>query len=406
MPLNRHPKTTLQMLFAYSGATLSVTLSIALSVLLFWSISENQYYSALFAGLALAFELAKFMALPEIARRKQRKDWTGALSATLLFITLATASILGSIGGLQSDTQRVQANIAQQEQKRVSLIEQRQLLLDEIAENQKAIDKYISLNRIKNFAQPLQEKNKKLRQQATELQDKISAVGVAHETPMTALLGAIATAVGEDKATVQVYVFILLAVLLDLVASFFIELIREENQFRASLKKKGSTPKLATLFDLMIKYYTEKLRVALSEKKAVAVKEEDGKGDTPPMPPTPNKTTKKSGTQEKPKTPKSPKLSIVAPKKSDTPVVEAKQQELQLPEDSNVVSFKRASALEKYQAVKKAVSKLEVGKGVYKRQMMKTFKLGQKTVDKHYRWLIRDGLVVQDADTKLFYRAA
>ncbi|MDE1465336.1 hypothetical protein [Spartinivicinus poritis] len=370
----RHPKTKLQLLFAYTGATLSVTLSIALSVLLFWSISENNYYSALFAGLALAFELAKFMALPEIARRKQRKDWAGALSATLLFITLATASILGSIGGLQSDTQRVQANIAQQEQKRVSLIEQRQLLLDEIAENQKAIDKYISLNRIKNFAQPLQEKNKALRQQASELQDKINTVGVAHETPMTALLGAIATAVSEDKATVQVYVFILLAVLLDLVASFFIELIREENQFKASLVKKPQTTKVA--------------------------KAEEG--DTPPKPR--KSRVKKSVTLEKPK-PTPPKLEIVKSEKSGTPAVEAKQQELQLPE-SNVVNIKRASALEKYQAVKKAVSKLPVGEGVYKRQMMKAFQLGQKTVDKHYRWLMRDGLVVQDADTKLFYRAA
>ncbi|MDE1466056.1 hypothetical protein [Spartinivicinus poritis] len=25
---------------------------------------------------------------------------------------------------------------------------------------------------------------------------------------------------------------------------------------------------------------------------------------------------------------------------------------------------------------------------------------------KYYRWLVRDGLVVQDAETKLFYRAA
>ncbi|MDE1466067.1 hypothetical protein [Spartinivicinus poritis] len=341
---------------------------------MFWSISENNYYSALFAGLALAFELAKFMALPEIARRKQRKDWAGALSATLLFITLATASILGSIGGLQSDTQRVQANIAQQEQKRVSLIEQRQLLLDEIAENQKAIDKYISLNRIKNFAQPLQDKNKALRQQAAELQDKINTVGVAHETPMTALLGAIATAVGEDKATVQVYVFILLAVLLDLVASFFIELIREENQFKASLVKKPQITK-------------------------VAKKEE---GDTPPKPRKPK--VKKSVSLEKPK-PTPPKLEIVKSEKSGTPAVEAKQQELQLPE-SNVVNIKRASALEKYAVVKKAVSKMEVGEGVYKRQMMKAFQLGQKTVDKHYRWLMRDGLVVQDAETKLFYRAA
>ncbi|WP_163837006.1 YrzE family protein [Spartinivicinus ruber] len=368
---HRHPKTRLQLLFAYTGATLSVTLSIALSVLLFWSISENNYYSALFAGLALAFELAKFMALPEIARRKQRKDWMGALSATLLFVTLATASILGSIGGLQSDTQRVQANIAEQEQKRVSLIEQRQLLLDEIAENQKAIDKYIALNRIKNFAQPLQQKNKALRQQAADMQEQINTVGVAHETPMTALLGAIATAVGKDKATVQVYVFILLAVLLDLVASFFIELIREENQFKASLVK----------------------------KKPQATKMEEGV--TPPKPRKPK--PKKSVTLEKPK-PTPPKLTVVKPEKSDTPVVETTQ--LELPVESNVINIKRASALEKYAIVKEAVSKLDVGEGVYKRQMMKAFQLGQKTVDKHYRWLMRDGLVVQDTDTKLFYRAA
>ncbi|NYZ70385.1 hypothetical protein H0A36_30700, partial [Endozoicomonas sp. SM1973] len=125
-------------------------------------------------------------------------------------------------------------------------------------------------------------------------------------------------------------------------------------------------------------------------------------GGTPPKPRKPK--VKKSVTLEKPK-PTPPKLEIVKSEKSGTPAVEAKQQELQLPE-SNVVNIKRASALEKYKAVKKAVSNLPVGEGVYKRQMMKAFQLGQKTVDKHYRWLIRDGLVVQDTETKLFYRAA
>ncbi|WP_027709734.1 hypothetical protein, partial [Zooshikella ganghwensis] len=238
MPLVRHPKSELQLAPSYVGATLSVTLSVALSVLLFASISENYYYSLMFAGLAIAFELAKFVALPEIARRKQRKDWTGVMGATLLFVTLAAASILGSIGGLQSDTQRVQAAIQKSEQQRVALTEQRQLLLDEIAENQKAIDKYIALNRIKNFAQPLQQRNETLRAKAATIQDKISTLDVAQETPMTALLGAIATAVGEDKAVVQVYVFILLAVLLDLVASFFICLLREENDFRRDYQSK------------------------------------------------------------------------------------------------------------------------------------------------------------------------
>lgn len=354
----RHSKSTLQMYAAYGGASLSVSLSIALSVLLFWTISENLYYSVLFAGIAVVLELAKFMALPEIARRKQRQDWVGMLSTGLLFLILASASILGSIGGLQSDTQRVQASIMQQTQKREALIEQRQLLLNEIAENQQAIDRYIALNRIKHYAQPLQAKNQTLREQVTVLQHQIDAVGVAHETAMTALLGAIATALDEDKATVQVYVFILLAVLLDLVASFFIELIREENHFKASLIKVNQTVE----------------------------------GDTFP---SPCKPTKKSDTLVEKKTvPPLRKTELV---ESDTPALTV---------ESNVVSIKRVSALEKYAAVKQAVSTLGVGEGVYKRQMMKDFQLGQKTVDKHYRWLIRDGLVMQDDETKLFYRAA
>lgn len=345
----RHPKNKLQMLFAYSGASLSVTLSVALSVLLFWSISENIFYGVLFAGIALVLELCKFMALPEIAYRKQRKDWMGTLSATLLFLVLASASILGSIGGLQSDTHRVEAGIAQQQQKRVAMEEERRLLLDEVAENQQAIDKYIALSMIKNFAQPLQEKNRLLRQQAADVQAQINELSITHETAMTALLGAIATALGKDKAVVQVYVFVLLAALLDLVAGFFISLIREENQFKASL--------------------------ANADQKSESVTH-----------PEPNNT----GT----------KKSVTLPEEGCRAV------DSDLPTGSNVVSIKRASAVEKYAVVKQSVSRLKAGDGVYKRQTMKDFQIGQKTVDKHYRWLLRDGLIVQDDETKLFSRAA
>ncbi|MGI0120322.1 hypothetical protein [Zooshikella sp. RANM57] len=365
----RHPKSALQLTPSYMGATLSVTLSVALSVLLFASISENYYYSLMFAGLALSFELAKFVALPEIARRKSRGDWSGCISASVLFGVLAAASILGSIGGLQSDTQRVQASITKSEQQRVALTEQRQLLLDEIAENQKAIDKYIALNRIKNYAQPLQQRNEALRTKAATIQDKISTLSVVQETPMTALLGAIATAVGKDKDVVQVYVFILLAVLLDLVASFFICLLREENDFRRDYKSKQKVEEGDTTSNV-----EEKPTVALLESATP---------ESEKVPPTATPSLQvgcgdhceqeQGGHSHNPKA--------------------MKQQ--------NVVSIN-----DKYEALKKLVLEMNEGEGVSKRQMMKRFKLGTRTADRYYQLLLNESLIVQHNETKLFYRAA
>ncbi|MBU2714411.1 hypothetical protein, partial [Zooshikella harenae] len=353
------------------GATLSVALSVALSVLLFASISENYYYSLMFAGLAITFELAKFVALPEIARRKKRKDWTGVMGATLLFVTLAAASILGSIGGLQSDTQRVQASIEKSEQQRVALIEERQLLLDEVAENQKAIDKYIALNRIKNYAQPLQQRNEALRAKAATIQDKISTLGVAQETPMTALLGAIATAVSKDKDIVQVYVFILLAVLLDLVASFFICLLREENDFRRDYESKPNSIESDTTVD-----DEESTTVALLETATP---------ETEKVPPT------------------------ATPCQQEDSSIECQQEEgghkpKDMEQHENVVSINSSNS--KYEKIKKEVIALKEGEPISKRQMIKDYKLGTRTADRYFNLLLKEDLIVQDSETKYFYRAA
>ncbi|RDH41244.1 hypothetical protein [Zooshikella ganghwensis] len=370
LDINRHPKTLLQLIPSYTGATLSVTLSVALSVLLFASISENYYYSLMFAGLAITFELAKFVALPEIARRKHRKDWAGVMGATLLFVTLAAASILGSIGGLQSDTQRIQASITKAEQQRAALIEERQLLLAEVAENQKAIDKYIALNRIKNYAQPLQQRNETLRVKAATIQDKISTLDVAQETPMTALLGAIATAVGEDKAVVQVYVFILLAVLLDLVASFFICLLREENDFRRD--------------------YQSKLKV---EEGGTNDHEEESTTDA----------LLETATPSEEKVP-----PTATPCQREDSDVGCQQEEggdkpKDMEQHQNVVSINSSN---KYEKIKKEVISMKEGEAISKRQMIKDYKLGTRTADRYFNLLLKEALIIQDSETKYFYRAA
>ncbi|RDH41479.1 hypothetical protein [Zooshikella ganghwensis] len=366
--LERHPKSELQLAPSYVGATLSVTLSVALSVLLFASISEDYYYSLMFAALAAAFELAKFVALPEIARRKSRGDWLGCISASVLFGVLAAASILGSIGGLQSDTQRVQASIEKSEQQRVALTEQRQLLLDEIAENQKAIDKYIALNRIKNYAQPLQQRNETLRVKAATIQDKISTLDVAQETPMTALLGAIATAVGEDKAVVQVYVFILLAVLLDLVASFFICLLREENDFRRDYKSKQKVEESDTTVD-----EEESTTVALLESATP---------DIDKVPPTATPCQQED---------------------SDSKCQQEEGGDCHKPkvlEQQNVVSIN-----DKYEKIKKEVVALDEGEIVSQRDVIKRHQLGTKSATRLFKMMVRDGLIEQNK-SRYYYRAA
>ncbi|MGI0120065.1 hypothetical protein [Zooshikella sp. RANM57] len=347
MQPSRHPKTPLQLIPSYTGASLAVALSVALSVLLFWSISTDWRFSALFAGLAVIFELAKFTALPEIARRKSRGDWSGCISASLLFGVLAAASILGSIGGLQSDTQRVQATIQKSEQERTALVEERKLLLDEIAENQKAIDKYITLNRIKNFAKPLQEKNTELRKQASILQEKLNKLELVSETPMTAMLGAIATAVKKDKATVQVYIFILLAILLDLVAGFFIELIREENDFRKGV---------------------------LSTEESIPLDAEQ----------------ESASTQES--TAHLEHLEVLQEEISESDTTDA----------DNVISF--SSKEDKYDDIRSAILETPPGKPVSKRSIMREFKIGQQNVNNYYVQLVEEGVLRQSESTGLYFR--
>lgn len=236
----RTPKPNLNHFIAYLGTTLTCTISIVLSVLLFWSISESFYFSCLFAALAISFELAKFMALAEIGHRWRCENKLGSLTATLLFLVLAGTSILGSIGGLNSDTEAAKARLAEIEQQRSGLQLQIKSLQSQIEQNNKAIERYIELNRIKNYAQPLQTENQKLREEISGLQKQLNTLPEERETSMLAMLHALATAFKVDVEKVQAWSFIVLSVLLDVVAGFCINLVREENDFRRQLKLSSS----------------------------------------------------------------------------------------------------------------------------------------------------------------------
>lgn len=176
------------------------------------------------------------MALAEIGHRWRCGNKFGSLTATLLFLVLAGTSILGSVGGLNSDTEAAKARIAEVDQQRSGLQLQINSLKSQIEQNNKAIERYIELNRIKNYAKPLQAENQKLRDDISTLQDKLDVLPEERETSMLAMLHALATAFKVDVEKVQAWSFIVLSVLLDVVAGFCINLVREENEFRRQLK--------------------------------------------------------------------------------------------------------------------------------------------------------------------------
>ncbi|MDE1465844.1 hypothetical protein [Spartinivicinus poritis] len=363
-------KSKLQMLFTYLGVSISISLSIALSVLLFCSISDNPNYKLLFAGLAITFELGKFLALPEILISIKCKDWIRAVFSSLLFTTLTIASIFGSIGGLQSDTQKVQANIEVAEVKKKGFIEEREQILSQIEQNSKAIDMYIEMKKEKYFAAPLKAKNEDLRLQAAELQQKINSVSVPAKTQMIALLEALSTAVEKDKKIVQVYVFILLAILLDFAACFFIDIIQKTKYLKSSLLlKKSSQDKVMTsqtnlnlASDSNIK--TKDLRTRLDEKEIVR---------------------------------------SVTPINNET--LEGNGENKTIQNNTNILNFTKPKSFDNYEQVREEISAIQAGKRISKNKVMKILRLGKSTVDKYFDLLITEGLIFQDQKNGLYFRS-
>ena len=223
-------KPDLRLLSVYAGTFLACSISIILSASLFASISDRFWYAVLFVGVAVVIEMGKFTVLPVMRQRWRQNNVSGFLTATALFVVLTLVSIMGSIGGLQSDTQSTRAEYDSHQMQYQSLKQQIANLQKQIELNNQSIARYQSLDRLTYGANPLLAENQGLMVQVKQVQSELSTLPAPKETAMLALLGALSEVFDSSVNTVQAWVFILLAVIVDAVAAFYLCLLQDQTQ--------------------------------------------------------------------------------------------------------------------------------------------------------------------------------
>ena len=179
----------------FFGFLITAGLSAILSVLLLSSVADSWFSWFILAAMALVFELGKWCSLYDHRR----------YIAGLLIVV----SVLGSAGGLH---RALTINLDNADH----IAQVRKLVSEEIEQNNQAIATYLTLDRIRNHAQPLQQRNAELREQLTSLpQPEVSE--------LSAVLSLLANVLNVHSDVVTGVVILLLAGLLDTLGVLFMQ---------------------------------------------------------------------------------------------------------------------------------------------------------------------------------------
>lgn len=221
--------------YSFTGA--SILASIIFSLLLFLSIDEDPVMQLLFGGLAVIFELGKFFAWYEFGERRARKNYTGAFSAFTFYAVLAAISIGGSVGGINSATNKAQSHVNVQQSKINTYNMQIDAIEKQIELNNVAAEKYIQMERIATGVARIQKQNDKLRRQQQQLAAERDSLPVVTQGSVLGLIDSLAKSLQVQTQTAQLGLVIFLSVLLDFFAAFFVGLIGEELRFRNQFRR-------------------------------------------------------------------------------------------------------------------------------------------------------------------------
>ncbi|MGL5949044.1 MAG: Preprotein translocase subunit SecY [Aeromonas sp.] len=228
----RFPKGWFALASVYSFTALAILASMIFSLLLFLSIDNDPLMRLLFGGLAILFEFGKFYVWYEYGERKAHGNLSGALWSLAFYIILATISIGGSIGGINSATNSV-LNAQAQYERKIARFDQQILSIErQIKLNEEAARKYIELERIARGVSAIQEANAKLQQQQDELRLQRDATPLSEQSSVLGLMSSLADGLALSIAQVQFMLVCFLSVLLDAFGAFFVSLIGEEHRFR------------------------------------------------------------------------------------------------------------------------------------------------------------------------------
>ncbi|KJG39819.1 Preprotein translocase subunit SecY [Photobacterium angustum] len=216
--------------YSFTGA--AILASIIFSLLLFLSIDDDPLMKFLFGGLAVIFELGKFFAWYEVGERKARRNYTGTLSAFTFYAVLAAISIGGSIGGINSATNKAQSEVNVQKSKINAFNMQIDAIEKQIDLNNVAAEKYIQMERIASGVARIQKQNDELRKQQQKLAMERDSIPVVSQGSVLGLIDSLAESLHVTPQAAQLGLVVFLSVLLDFFAAFFVGLIGEENRFR------------------------------------------------------------------------------------------------------------------------------------------------------------------------------
>ncbi|MGF1729156.1 bZIP transcription factor [Photobacterium kasasachensis] len=233
----RFPKGTFAMWTVYSFTGASIFASIIFSLLLFLSIDEDPVMQLLFGGLAVIFELGKFFAWYEFGERRARRNYTGAFSAFAFYAVLAAISIGGSVGGINSATNKAQGHVNVQQSKISTYNMQIDAIEKQIELNNIAAEKYIQMERIATGVARIQKENEQLRRQQQALASERDSLPVVNQGSVIGLIDSLAKSLNVQTQTAQLGLVIFLSVLLDFFAAFFVGLIGEELRFRNQFRR-------------------------------------------------------------------------------------------------------------------------------------------------------------------------
>lgn len=235
----RYPKSKFSMWSVYSFTSASVLTSIFFSLLLFLSIDDDMLMMVLFGSLAIIFELGKFFAWHEVGERLSRRNYPSAFSALIFYGILAAISIGGSIGGINSATNKAQNHVNLQQSKVNAFNLQIKSIEQQIELNNVAGKKYIEMSRIAIGLKRIQQENDTLRKQQQALALQRDSLPVVSQGSVLGLIDSLAQSIGTDTQTAKLGLVVFLSILLDFFAAFFISLIGEEHRFRQRFHHRG-----------------------------------------------------------------------------------------------------------------------------------------------------------------------
>ncbi|OEE57747.1 Preprotein translocase subunit SecY [Enterovibrio norvegicus FF-33] len=228
----RYPKGPFAMISVYSFTGAAVVTSTVFSLLLFLSIDDSPMMKALFGTLAIIFEAGKFYAWYEFGERRAHRNYMGSFTALVFYLVLAAISIGGSIGGINSATNKAQSVIAIEQAKVDAYNRQIDAIEKQIDLNNLAAEKYIQMERIATGVSRIQAQNNTLREEQILLAEERDSLPPVAQGSAIGLIDSLASAFQVSQQTAQFGLVVFLSILLDLFAAFFVGVIGEETRFR------------------------------------------------------------------------------------------------------------------------------------------------------------------------------